>query len=502
MLGGLLAGCGVERVEYDSFDEVREAGSSVILGLDETLEVLELLHENFPEAQIAYYHELNGYQAVQSGKIEAYVDDIPTMQTAIKNGLTGVKVLDEPLVTNDVVCALSSKCTIPDFENRVNSFIAKIKEDGTLDDIYQRWLHDGDYNMPDLPVAENPEYTLVITTIGSDMPFSYYQDGKLAGTEIEFAYRLAYELNAKPVFEIADWDGMVAGVATGKYDICISDLYYSDYKKTNAILSDPYYQANVGLMVQDFQEETGGLGNRLLTGFENTLIIGGRWKMLLKGLGVTMIITAGGFALANVLGAGLCAMALSRRRLLRAIENAYSKLMQGMPIVVVLMILYYILFSGVKVSGILIAIVGFGITGAAYMSQIFTGALKSVSMGQREAAMALGAGKWKTFKEIVFPQAAVNALPGYFSQLVSMMKETAIVGYIAVMDLTKASDIIRGATFDAIIPLICAALVYIIMAALLISAMNLILKKIGRRCKVSTGRGSAVASAGSRRTND
>ena len=479
----LLTGCGVKRVEYNSFEDIRSAGAEITIGFTETLGILDQVHDTFPEAQVAYYSQVNGFEAVQSGKIDAYISDTHTMQTAINGGLSGVKILDESFMTNDVVFALSDKCEIPDFKDKVNNFVAKIKADGTIDDIYQRWMYDGNYEMPEIPAAENPEYTLTVTTVGSEKPLSFYENGQLVGSEIEIAYRLAKELNAKVVFEIADWDGMIAGVSTGKYDICISNLFYSEEKAATVTLSDPYYQANVSLMVQDFEDETGNAFNRLIKAIKNTLIIGDRWKMMLSGLGVTMVITLGGFALANVLGAGLCALARSRKKALRVLENIYSKIMQGMPVVVALMILYYILFSSAKISGILIAIIGFGITGAAYMSQLFTMALRSVSDGQREAALALGAGKWKVFREIVFPQAAVNALPGYFSQIISMMKGTAVVGYVAVVDLTKVSDVIRGATFDAITPLLITALVYILMSVILITVMNGILKKISPKLR-------------------
>ena len=483
MAAGLLSGCGVNRVEYNSFEDLQNAGNRITIGFDESLGVIDRVHNMFPEAGVAYYSLMNGFRAVQSGKIDAYIADSLTMQTAIGNGMSGIKALDEAFMTNDVVCALSDQCEIPDFKNRVNSFIAKVRADGTVDDIYQRWVYDRNYEMPEIPEAEDPEYTLTVTTMGSAKPFSFYQDGELVGSEIEFAYLLAKELNAKVVFEVASWSGMLTGVSLGKYDICIANLYYSEEKAKLVTLTEPYYQSDLKLVVQDFQEETGSAGNRLIKGFENTLIVGNRWKMMLRGLGVTMVITLGGFALANVLGAGLCAMALSRRKALRALENIYSKIMQGMPHVVALMILYYILFSDIKVSGILIAVIAFGLTGAAHMSQLFAMGLRCVSAGQREAALAMGAGKGKVFREIVFPQAAVNALPGYFSQIISMMKGTAVVGYIAVVDLTKASDVIRGATFDAITPLLTTALVYILMSALLISVMNGILKKISPKLR-------------------
>ena len=198
---------------------------------------------------------------------------------------------------------------------------------------------------------------------------------------------------------------------------------------------------------------------------------------------MTLCITFFGFILANVLGALFCAMELSKFRILKGIANLYSGLMQGLPIVVILMILYYIIFGNSQISNIFVAIIGFGLVFGAYMAQLFTGGINSVEVGQREAALAIGLTKRQTFFGIILPQAVRTMLPGYFSNLISLLKGTAIVGYIAVNDLTKAGDIIRSSTYEAIVPLLVVAIGYAVIASILIVVMKLIQKKLFRKAR-------------------
>ncbi|MCQ2771444.1 MAG: amino acid ABC transporter permease, partial [Clostridia bacterium] len=202
--------------------------------------------------------------------------------------------------------------------------------------------------------------------------------------------------------------------------------------------------------------------------FHKTFVEQKRWQLILSGLLSTLIITVFGFILANVLGAAACAMAMAKSKILKAIASAYSSIMQGTPMVVVLLILYYVIFGHSSLSGTIVAIIGFGLVTGAYMAQLFQGALQGVDKGQIEASLALGFSKAKTFRYIIFPQALRSAITGYFSQIISLLKSTAIVGYIAVNDLTKVGDIIRSSTYESLFPLLSIAIIYFLVAALLL----------------------------------
>ena len=221
-----------------------------------------------------------------------------------------------------------------------------------------------------------------------------------------------------------------------------------------------------------------GFVGAIKNSIQRTLIDENRWVSVLHGLLVTLIITIAGFALANLLGAAFCAMSMSRSRALKVIAGIYSKLMQGLPIVVILMILYYIVFGKSSISNVVVAILGFGIVFGAYMAQLFEGGISGVEKGQWEAALATGLTKYQTFRGIVLPQAIRTMLPGYFSNLISLMKGTAVVGYIAVNDLTKVGDIIRSNTYEAIVPLVTIAIIYFVIACLLLSLMNFIRRRL------------------------
>ena len=303
--------------------------------------------------------------------------------------------------------------------------------------------------------------------------------------------------------ENVDFSGVLSGIAADKYDIAAGQIAWTQERAQSVVYSDFLYTMVIvpiintdsirtedTIMAHDADGDTlqstastgqQASGNALLTSIRRTLLEQDRWKSVVNGLGVTLLITAAGFALANVLGALFCAMAMSRTRLFRAAAGVYSALMQGLPVVVILMLLYYVVFGHSRTSNTAVAILGFGLIFGAYMAQLFESGIGSVDKGQWEAALASGLTRRQTFRGIVLPQAVRAMLPGYFSNLISLMKGTAVVGYIAVTDLTKAGDIIRSSTFEAVVPLMSVAIIYLAMAGLLLLIMRLLRGRLERK---------------------
>ena len=153
------------------------------------------------------------------------------------------------------------------------------------------------------------------------------------------------------------------------------------------------------------------------------------------------------------------------------------------------MILYYLVFGSVEISGILVAVVGFSINFAAYVSEMMRTGIEAVDKGQHEAAAALGFNRLQVFARITFPQAARHVLPVFKGEFISMVKMTSIVGYIAIQDLTKMSDIIRSRTYEAFFPLIATALIYFVIAYVMTHGLTLVEMKIDpkRRARVLKG---------------
>jgi len=206
--------------------------------------------------------------------------------------------------------------------------------------------------------------------------------------------------------------------------------------------------------------------NELLTKIYQVIIEGNRYKLLINGLGVTLQVTFFAALFGLVLGLILAFMRLNDKaegifRLPYILSSSYIDIIRGTPSMLQLLIIYHVVFGGVKnIPAIVVAIIAFSINSSAYVAEIFRGGILAVSQGQTEAGISLGLTKFQTMRHIVFPQALKNAFPPLTNEVIVLMKETAIVGYVALQDLTKAGDFIISRTYNAWIPLFTVAIIY------------------------------------------
>jgi len=214
--------------------------------------------------------------------------------------------------------------------------------------------------------------------------------------------------------------------------------------------------------------------------FTNNLIAEDRYRMILDGLQVTLLITVCAAILGTLLGGLVCWMRMSRHQWLQQVAKVYIDLMRGTPVLVLLMLMYYVVMAPLDATGIVVAIVTFAMNTAAYISEMLRTTIQGIDRGQTEAGLALGFTQRQTFFRIVLPQVIRAVMPVYQGEIVSLLKGTSIVGYIAVSDMTRASDLIRSRTFDAFFPLIMTAIIYFIMAWLI----GLLLQSLIQRQRV------------------
>ena len=212
----------------------------------------------------------------------------------------------------------------------------------------------------------------------------------------------------------------------------------------------------------------------IIESFTNNLIVEDRYRMILDGLQVTLLIALCAAVLGTLLGGLVCWMRMSRRKWLQQVARVYIDLMRGTPVLVLLMLMYYVVMAPMDATGIVVAIVTFAMNTAAYISEMLRTTIQGIDRGQTEAGLALGFTGRQTFFKIILPQVVRKVMPVYQGEIVSLLKGTSIVGYIAVSDMTRASDLIRSRTFDAFFPLIVTAIIYFLMAwliGLLLSAL-------------------------------
>ena len=225
-----------------------------------------------------------------------------------------------------------------------------------------------------------------------------------------------------------------------------------------------------------------------------------RWKYITSGLGNTLKITVFALIFAVIIGVLVAIIRYSYDKnhtnkagnfiqsllqFLLAVANGichvYLTIIRGVPVVVQLMIIYFIIFASPDVSKIFCAVVAFSLKSGAYVAEIVRGGLNSVDKGQFEAGRSLGFGYIATMWYIILPQAFKNILPALGNEAIMLLKDTSISGYVAIQDLTKGGDIIRSRTYDAFMPLIAVALIYLI----LVTILTLLLRRLERRLQSS-----------------
>ena len=208
-----------------------------------------------------------------------------------------------------------------------------------------------------------------------------------------------------------------------------------------------------------------------------------RWKYIVDGLKITLIVTIFAVLIGALLGFLIAIVRTThdktgKLKILNVICRVYLTVIRGTPVVVQLMIIYFIIFGSVDISKVLVAIIAFGINSGAYVAEIFRSGIMSIDNGQFEAGRSLGFNYAQTMMYIIMPQAFKNVLPTLCNEFISLLKETSVSGYIALQDLTKGGDIIRSRTYDAFMPLIAVALIYLAMVMIFTKLVSLLERRL------------------------
>ena len=216
----------------------------------------------------------------------------------------------------------------------------------------------------------------------------------------------------------------------------------------------------------------------------DTFIVDENYMLLLKGFGNTILITLCALIIGVVIG-GVIAIAKyfaegnRKLKFLNWICDIYTTVIRGVPVTVLLMIFYFIILVS-DTNGITTAIVAFGINSGAYMAELIRGGINAVDKGQMEAARSLGLSKRQAMAKIIFPQAIKNILPAIGNECIALLKETSVAGYVTVVDLTRAANLIRTNTNDAVNPLIVLALIYLVVVVGMTRLLGVLERRLGK----------------------
>ena len=406
---------------------------------------------------------------------------------AVKNGLADVYVCDEVVLTAEDQKRLGMKIAFRGEENFDVAFAMRKGDDELLnqfnnfrstapvDDITAYWINGAPYveEPPyDIPADAKPLRCICAMNIA---PISYVGDNnEWMGMDPDILRRFAHSIGRPFEMKFQDLSSAIIALQTGQADVLSGCLFITEERKTAVDFTIPYYECHPGYFINDKSNESGlTIKERL----QLNLIKENRWKLITDGLWETVKITVFAILLGTILGIGVCLCRRSKARWLRSLAELYGDFINGIPTLVLLLIMFYVVLAEAGLDPSVVAIITFGLCFASSAGNIFDTAISSVPVGQTEAGLSLGFTPLKTFTGIVLPQAIRKGLPLFTSECVSLLKNTSIVGYIAIQDLTRASDLIRSRTFDALIPLLVVTIIYFVLAWLIRLLLNFFLKK-------------------------
>ena len=383
----------------------------------------------------------------------------------------------EPLLSGNVGTAFRK--TDAALCSRFNEFLAEIKADGTYDAMRDRWVSDK-LNVSEMPEIEQFTKGEPIE-VGSivQLPCCFTRDGEWVGFEVELMKRFAAYMQRPLKLEMYDFSALMAGLKTGVIDIWCAFVTITEERSKEVLFSDPYFFSPVTVFQKaETQIEKVPLPTRIVNSFKNNMLVDNRWKLIVDGLWETVIISILALLFGTLLGGLICLLRKSRNSFLSGFAKVYVEILRGVPMLVFLMVMFYVVLSSSGLTGRWVAVISFAINFSAYACEIFRTGIDSVDRGQTEAGLAMGFTRIGTFFNFVLPQALKNILPVFKNEAISLIKGTSIVGYVAIQDLTKASDIIRARTFDAFFPLIIITIIYFLLAWLFGKALDRLGKKI------------------------
>ncbi|MBP6979113.1 MAG: ABC transporter substrate-binding protein/permease [Bacteroidales bacterium] len=461
---------------YRTIDDVKDKRIAVLLGSIHDAYVMK----TYPDAKLLEYQNATDIlTALKTDKADAgFYDHISLFEVFAENPDMGI--LAQDVFFADIAAGFNEENDT--LREQFNAYLQTIKSNGIYDEMVNRWIGTGVKVMPDIMVP-SPTGFLRFGVVGDlGMPFTLYRDGELTGFDIELGKRFAASLGKEYVPMDMQFSSLIAAVSTGKIDAITASMMITEEREKRIDFSEPYYRSGATLIAlkknlaiyrnADAEKNKQPFFGKMAESFHDNILLEKRYLLILDGLKTTVVISIFSAILGTLLGGVICFMRMSKRKILSGTAGLFITLIRGTPVLVLLMIIFYIIFASVNINPVLVAVIAFGINFGAYVSEMFRTSIQSVDRGQHEAGIASGFTRVQTFIHIILPQALRQVLPVYKGEFISMVKMTSIVGYVAVQDLTKASDIIRSRTFDAFFPLIMAAVIYLFIAWLLTWALS------------------------------
>lgn len=441
-----VAGCGKDDdskpLAVESVEDLAGTTIGVQIGTTGAIYAEDFVSENPGTEVIRYNKGADAVQALKQQKIDAVlIDEQPALAFVEKNN--ELTIADEEFAVEEYAIGIAKENT--ELLYQINDALEAIKVNGTMNEIVANYIGDEKGEHP----YESPEGltrgngTLTMATNVAFPPYEYYEDKTAVGIDIDMMQAIADYLNMDLVVSDMEFDSVIMAVQSGKADVAAAGLTVTEDRLKNISFSESYTTAKQVIIYNNGEKaEKMSLADKIY----QTFIEKNRWQYIPKGLANTLLITV----------------------------------FRGTPMVVQLLIMYYVVFAQTAVNPLIAAVIAFGLNSGAYLSEAIRSGIMAIEIGQFEAGRSMGFNYHETVRYIIMPQAIKVSLPAIFNEYIALLKESSIVGYIGLMDLTKAGDIIRSNTYEALVPLVSVALVYLALVMIMTSFVSRLERRLKR----------------------
>lgn len=469
MMVGLMTGCNLKKNKVGespvhSIEDLDGKEIGVQLGTTADIYTKKL------DANVQKFNKgADAVQALKQGKLDCVIIDEQPAKAFVKKN-TDLSILKENFEEEDyAICVAKDN---KELTNKINAAIAELKEEGILEQIIGNFINDETkgkqpYVSPDGITRDNG--VLIMATDAEFEPYEYTENGEVVGIDVQMGQAIADKLGMELKIEDMHFNSIITAVSTGKASIGVAGMTVTEDRLKNIDFTDSYTTAKQVIIVRNGSvAKKASLKSRLYQNF----IKENRWKTLVKGLGLTLFITVCAVIIGLIIGFIVAILRFScdktkKCKLLNLLLKMYLTIIRGTPTMIQLLIIYYVIFASVDINKTLVAIIAFSLNSSAYIAEIVRGGLCSIDEGQFEAGRSIGFNYVQTMRLFILPQAFKNVLPALGNEFIVLLKETAISGYIGIMDLTRAGDFIRSRTYEAFLPLITVAVVYLVIVMIL-----------------------------------
>ncbi len=416
------------------------------------------------------------FMAVSTGKAEATLA-ISSIYPKVEKEYPNLTRQSEPAASESIHFGMAKNDFGAQLQAELGEFLNARWESGEQEKFLQSWYEDPDSQpVRDFSDLHGTKGTIRCAIEPADSPYTRQTADGFTGIEAELLHEFCLKNGYQLEMSVMDFPAILPALSAGKLDMALL-VCYTEERAESILFSEPYEKAEIYVVCRKVGSPAGEKDSLLTSvkeSFEKNFIRESRWKLMARGLWVTIQVSVLSAIFGTLLGAVLCWLRRSGIRPVSTVTAGFIRIVQGVPIVVMLLVLYYVIFVNAPLSGLAVGVIGFSIDFSVYVAEILRSGIESIDRGQWEAAASLGFGQALSLTRVILPQALTRALPVYKGQFISMVKMTSVIGYLAVQDLAKAADIIRSRTYDAFFPLIATAVIYFLIAWLLTLLLGLV----------------------------